>query len=144
MIKRTITFISLILFFIFSYEFIGSYYQDIPNREEQCSQQIESILLYKDIQFRQVLDWFSKQTHKVNKEIVKEDKDKIILLYTFQNKQYKNVGSIYISFNKQKLEYEYILLKMCINGTPKTYYNRDAVKMLLSFLSYNTDFNYYF
>lgn len=106
---------------------------------------IEDMNITPEIKLYNVLDWFKKQYKKVDKKIeINNNNNIIVTTYTFISQKDKDVGSLQIVWDKDNSIYKSIILKMCVNGTPKTYYNKDAVKMMLTLLSYNSNFNYYF
>lgn len=109
---------------------------------------IEDMNITSEIKLYNVLDWFKKQYKKVDKKIEINNNNNnnniIVTTYTFISQKDKDVGSLQIVWDKDEFIYRSIILKMCVNGTPKTYYNKDAIKMMLTLLSYNSNFNYYF
>jgi hypothetical protein len=92
------------------------------------------------ITIQEVLDWFTHQGYKTYK-IVNRKKDDFDIKYCFTERN-KTIITLELQYNN-KAQCENIILNMCVNGTPRYFYNTEAKRMLRALLSYNTEFDYY-
>lgn len=86
-----------------------------------------------------VINWFKNEVSQIT-VIVEKKNNYISVLYTFIEK--KSLGTLELFYDRHD-ECKHIILKMCINGTPKTYEDTEAKRMMLAFLNYNDEFLYY-
>jgi len=93
-----------------------------------------------NVKIQQVIEWFNVKFDSVEYRCASSEQkfSGVFLL----KEQGKKTGTLELIFLKDK-EY-YPILKMCINGTPKTFEGEEAKRIMLAFLSENDTFDYYY
>lgn len=106
-----------------------SFYHELSLKEK-----INDIIKLSD-----VMKWFEKESVTIT--FLAEKKGEYInAIYKFYDKE--PMGYLQLFYN-DKNECKSIIFKFCINGTYKIYHNDEAKRMMISFLSYNDEFEYH-
>jgi hypothetical protein len=91
------------------------------------------------LKINDVIEWFKKEVSKITL-IVEKKKQLICITYFFY--ETKQTGYLELYYDKENI-CKHIVLKLCVNGTPKLYEDDEAKRMMISFLSYNDEFEYH-
>ena len=91
------------------------------------------------LKIQDAMKWFEQESVSIT--FIAEKQNKYIsVTYKFYNKE--PMGYLQLFYNNEN-ECEHITLKFCINGTYKIYHDDEAKRMLISFVSYNDEFEYH-
>lgn len=91
------------------------------------------------IKLSDVMKWFEKESVTIT-FLAEKQNNYISITYSFYDKE--PMGYLQLFYN-DKNECKSIIFKFCINGTYKIYHNDEAKRMMISFLSYNDEFEYH-
>lgn len=93
-----------------------------------------------NINIENILSWVESHGYKIYK-IIDKNQNNFDITYYFTEKN-KTIISLQFYFNN-KNECNKIILKMCINGSPRIYYDKEAKRILRMLISYNDEFEYF-
>ncbi len=100
--------------------------------------------LNDEIKVTNVIEWFKNQGDQITFDSSKNVYNKtVICIYTIKTKE-KKTGSLEVIYKQDSLELDNIILRMTVNGSPKTLTGKDATRIMLTLLNSNNDFDYHF
>lgn len=97
--------------------------------------------LNSEVKFEKALDWFKPHVTEIRAYAEKRH-GFIYVTYLFMDES-KRIAKIEFKFKEGANEFLSLKLIMCINASVKTFYDAEAKRMLLMFLSSNDNFDYH-